>query len=402
MFVLCAAAFDVLLAWLIWRMAAQAHAYRALATIERGVARDWPSVAIVVPARDEADVIERCLRGLLDQDYPTDRLSIRLVDDGSSDATAAIALAAAGADPRFQLIRGGALKQNWTGKAYACSQGASAAGDADYLCFIDADTVARPSLIRSAVVHALDRAIAMISLEPFQELGSVLERLVFPCGLYLIAASQDVRAINDPESDAASANGQFLLVERDAYERIGGHGAVRGEICEDTALARRIKAAGLRFELLGAERLIATRMYREAGALWRGLAKNATALGGGSRRTVLIAGAGFSIVVTGVALATLAGLRLLTNETSANLAGCVLALLGASAMIGLHVAGARHFRIPLIYGLLFPIGYALAFILALDSARLQWLGRVEWKGRTYATPPPGPFARSPRRRVRRS
>lgn len=394
-----AIAFDLLLAWLIRRMVRQASAYGRLPACGEVAARDWPSVAVIVPARNEADVIERCLSGLLRQNYPADRLRIWLVDDGSEDATAPLATALAGRDPRFTLIRGGELPAGWTGKCHACVQGALAAGAVDYLCFIDADTQAKPDLLRAAVSHVLAGGVAMLSLEPFQELGGLLERLVMPCGLYLAAAAQNISAFNDPDSDKAGANGQFILISRSAYRRLGGHGAVREEVSEDTALARRAKQARLRFALLGGEHLIQTRMYRDPAALWHGLTKNATVMGGGPLRTVLIAGAGFAMAVGAPLLAACAVLQFRSEPSLRHGIAALLALAGLGAGIGLHLAGTRHFRIPLVYGLLFPAGYGLALLIALESARQAWSGRVHWKGRSYAMPrmppPPRPARETP-------
>jgi chlorobactene glucosyltransferase len=378
-----AIAFDLVLAWMIARMVRQARAYTGVGPAETGAVRDWPRVAVIVPARDEADVVRACIAGLLAQDYPAERLSICLVDDGSRDGTSAIALAAAGGDRRFRLVRGAALPEGWTGKSFACHQGAARALAADYLCFMDADTVAEPGLIRAGVAHAQDHGTHMLSLEPFQVLAGALERLIIPCGLYLVAASQDMRRINSPHDSTAAANGQFILIRRDAYDAVGGHAAVRGEICEDSALAGRVKRAGLRFALHGAEGLVRARMYRDGRSLWTGLSKNATVLGGGPVRTVLIAGAGFLFVAAALVLAALCGIGLADGASIDTVAPVAVLLCGLLAMIGLHLAGTRHFRIPPLYGLLFPIGYALTFALALDSARLAFLGRVRWKGRTY-------------------
>lgn len=391
MLLLAAGLFDAALAWAILRMVRQARLYRSLAAPDdraQQESRDapqggWPRVAIVVPARDEADVIGRCVGGLLGQDYPRDRLSVILVDDGSSDGTADVARAAAGDDPRFRIVPATTLPRGWTGKSHACALGAHEAGDADWLCFMDADTCAAPALIRAAVDHALTSGTGLLSLEPFQELGTPAERLVMPCGLYLVAATQDHAAVNAPDSGAAAANGQFLLFSRDAYARVGGHAAVRSEVCEDLALARLAKRAGLRFELLGAERLVSTRMYRDARQLWHGLSKNVTALGGGPARTVLIAGGGLLMATAAFVLAGCAAARFASGASdAASVSALVLAFCGLFAALGLHVAGARHFGIPMVYGVIFPLGYALAFALALNAARLARLGRVRWKDRT--------------------
>jgi chlorobactene glucosyltransferase len=225
--------------------------------------------------------------------------------------------------------------------------------------------------------------IDMLSLGPAQVLGSWAERLVMPCGFFLIAASQDIDCLNTPERPEASANGQFLLFRTGAYCAIGGHAAVRGEICEDTALARRAKHHGLRFALLGAERLIRVRMYRDARALWSGLSKNVSELGGGAATTVGIAAAGLALTT---AIPVCTGLALYAWLNHASVVSALAAgssVAGFLALLGLHAAGTRHFGIPFGYAFSFPAGYAACLLLALNGARVVRYGGASWKGRCY-------------------
>ncbi len=221
-------------AWLLWRAVRQFGLYQTLRPAPAGQ-DDLPDLAVIVPARNEAARIGRCLRGLLAQDYPTERLRIIVVDDNSTDGTAALVGRIAAEDARVVLIHGRPPPPGWAGKPHACAQGADAAG-AGRLCFLDADTVPRPALMRTAVLAARERGIDLLSLEPFQELGGFAERLIIPSGMFLIAFTQDPSRVNDPTLPDATANGQFLLFRREAYEAVGGFAAVRDEICEDRAL----------------------------------------------------------------------------------------------------------------------------------------------------------------------
>src|SRR5581483_9446052 len=133
-----------------------------------------------------------------------------------------------------------------------------------------------PALLRAAVGEALRRRVDLLSLEPRQELVTLWERLVIPAGLFVLAFLRDFRSLNDPASPQAAANGQFILIRRAVYDRIGGHAAVRDAICEDRALAQAAKDAGCSVALLGAATLARTRMYRNLPALWEGLRKNST------------------------------------------------------------------------------------------------------------------------------
>src|SRR5581483_10526369 len=138
-----------------------------------------------------------------------------------------------------------------------------------------------PALLRAAVGEALRRRVDLLSLEPRQELVTLWERLVIPAGLFVLAFLRDFRSLNDPASPQAAANGQFILIRRAVYDRIGGHAAVRDAICEDRALAQAAKDAGCSVALLGAATLARTRMYRNLPALWEGLRKNSTETLGG-------------------------------------------------------------------------------------------------------------------------
>ncbi len=141
-----------------------------------------PSLNVVLPVRNEATNIERCLAGLMAQTYPSERLNILVVDDNSTDETAALVRRVAESDPRVRLMEAGPLPSGWTGKSHACWRGALA-GQSEWLCFVDADTVAAPALLSTALALAQDRAIDLLSLFPFVELDSFWERLIFPAGL---------------------------------------------------------------------------------------------------------------------------------------------------------------------------------------------------------------------------
>src|SRR5581483_729614 len=222
--------------------------------------QDAPSVTVIIPARNEARNIFQCVSSLREQNYPEEKRNIIVVDDNSEDETSALASKAARSDSRIKLIQGSKLPSGWMGKPFACWQGAQLA-ESDWLCFIDADTTASPALLATAISTAQIRNLDMLSLEPFQVLGSFWERLIIPAGFVLLAFQQDVRKTNDPDNPEAVANGQFILIRRDVYRKLGGHASVRTQVTEDTALAQAVKNTGGRLALLGAEQLIQTRMY---------------------------------------------------------------------------------------------------------------------------------------------
>ena len=268
-------AWAALVLYLLARALRQFGAYRA-ARLSPARLLDAPrAVAVVVPVRNEIANIGPCLAGLSAQSGLSERLTITVVDDGSDDGTTAAAARAADADDRIKVIDAGPLPSGWAGKPHACWRGAAAAA-APWLCFVDADVRAEPGLLAAALTAAAALDADLLSLHPRQELGSFWERVIIPAGLLSLACAKRF----DPAS-ADVVNGQVLLVRRDAYFRVGGHAAVRAEICEDKALALRMREAGFSLRVLSAEDFAATRMYRGLRSLWQGFSKNAAdALGG--------------------------------------------------------------------------------------------------------------------------
>ena len=370
-----------IVAWLILRALRQRGLLQPLEGAAPPAAA--PDVAVVVPARDEAANIERCLQALLAQTYPAEHLRILVVDDHSTDATAALAQGLAAGHPQIELLASPPLPQGWTGKSHACWIGAGVGAAVEWLCFLDADVRAEPALLASALAAAASERLDLLSLAPRQELGSFAERLIMPCGLYLLAFCQDLRKLQAHRGADATATGQFMLVRRRAYGAVGGHAAVRREICEDLALARRLKRSGHRVLLRDGSRFLSTRMYTGWDTLWPGIAKNLVEMLGGPLSTIVTALAAVTLAWAVWLIPLADGLSCARGSTQ----GCIAmvpALAAALAAFGLHLAGTAYFRIPLWYGLLFPLGYTAGALMAADSVRWRWRGRVGWKGRVYS------------------
>jgi chlorobactene glucosyltransferase len=247
---------------------------------------------------------------------------------------------------------------------------------------MDADVKAHPAALACAVASAREGRIDLLSLLPKQELHSFAERLILPCGLYVLGFSQNVSKTQSPHSNDATATGQFMLFRREAYEAIGGHAAVQECICEDVELARLMKRKGYRVLLQDGTKVLTTRMYTGWKTLWPGIAKNLCDMLGGPVRTTAIGGTAVAMAWGAVLLPVFAW----TGCTDGSQAACIAAVpatLGAAAALGLHIAGALHFGIPAWYGLLFPLGYSIGALIALDSVRCKLARRVRWKGRVY-------------------
>lgn len=343
-----------------------------------------PALLVIVPARNEAANIAPCIDGLSRQTYPRSRLEVRIVDDDSSDDTETIARAAASGHERFSVIASPPLPPGWVGKPHACWTGATLAlgEQAEWLCFIDADVVAEPELLLSAIRQAEAQSLDLLSLAPRQILQTWSERLVLPCGLYCLAFSRDLKKLQSERSPDTTVTGQFLLIRGRAYSATGGHEAVSNAICEDVALARRVKQLGGRVALLGGADLLSSRMYRNWSSLRTGLAKNMFETFGGTARMICTATAALLLAWAALAVPLIdaSGCR---NGAPIACDALGLAIPSSAIAFALHFFGARFFRIPLWYGFLFPLGYSLGAIIAAESVMCRIRGRVTWKERIY-------------------
>jgi chlorobactene glucosyltransferase len=381
--VLLSCAWLAVVAGLILRALHQRNLFEAI-TISPPPTRDAPRVGFIIPARDEEHNIAPCLGSLFVQDYPADGFSVLVVDDHSSDRTVSIAKGFAQRQPQLRVLSCPPLPPQWIGKSHACWIGARAvSADTEWLCFLDADVQTEPALLASAIVTATTDDLDLLSLSPRQRLGSFAERLVIPCGLYVLAFCQDLRKLQSHQSHQVTATGQFMLIRRSVYEAVGGHFAICTAICEDVALAGLIKRAGGRVALRDGRHLLASRMYTGWRTLWPGLAKNLVDMLGGPVFAITTALAATALAWAAYVIPLATALSCGGSVT----AGC-LALLPASAgsvaIFGLHVAGASYFGVPLWYGFLFPVGYTAGALMSVDSVRRRLSGRIKWKGRIYS------------------
>jgi chlorobactene glucosyltransferase len=381
---LFSSAWLVIVSWLIARAIAQRGLLPGIAISSPPSREEAPSIAVIVPARDEATNIARCLNSMIAQDYPAARLSVLVVNDHSVDDTAAIVDDFANEDPRIALLQSPPLPPRWTGKSHACWIGARAIlPDCEWLCFIDADVWGHDNLLSSAMATALAKDLDLLSLAPRHELGSFAERLMLPCGLIVVSFLQDLNQVQARSGDGVTATGQFMLIRRGAYEAVGGHAAVCTAICEDLEFARRLKQSGRSVLLMGGAEVLSARMYTGWRTLWPGLAKNTVDTLGGPVTTLVVAFAAVALGWAAVLIPLIDAAALARGVDYAWLA-LALALAGSAAALGLHVAATFYFRIPFWYGSLFPLGYTASAIMAVDSVRRRLGGGVIWKGRIYS------------------
>jgi len=218
-----------------------------------------PAVAVIVPARNEEAAIDGCLRRVLEQDYPA--LEVLLIDDRSEDATVAIAQRLAQSDPRLSIHRIDQLPSGWLAKSHALWSGSQTI-EAEWLLFIDADCAMHPAAVRTAVAEAGMRSADGLTLWPRNAAVTFWEHLLIPLCAGIIAlwygTAEAARAPRRP----AFANGQFLLIRRSAYLRMGGHSVVRRAIIEDIALAEQARAEGIHIHVASGRDLVDVRMYQ--------------------------------------------------------------------------------------------------------------------------------------------
>lgn len=336
-----------------------------------------PLVTVCIPARNEARVIADCVRALLTQSYPA--LELLILDDGSTDGTAAIALAAAEGDERLRVIAGEALPDGWLGKNWACQQMGDAAGG-ELLIFSDADVHWEPQAVAALVAEAQRTRADLLTVWPTQMTITWGERLVVPLMALVILGYLPALAVHHiPLAAFAAANGQCLCFRRRAYAQIGGHAAVRARIIEDIALARLVKRAGLRLRTADGAGLIGCRMYSSWAEVRDGYAKNIIAGYGGVAGLLL--GTLFHWAVFLLpwlwGLAALGGAVPVSPPQAAGIAGiCALG-------IGVRALTAAVTRQRVVDALGMPLSALLMTRIAAQA--LYWRARyggVRWKGRT--------------------
>ncbi len=342
-----------------------------------------PRVSVIIPARDEARNIARCL-GSLRETALTD-IEFIVVDDHSTDDTAAIARATAAGDPRVRITTPPPLPPDWFGKQWACQHGASLASGT-YLLFTDADTWHSPDALPRAIAALEAREADLLSVAGEQELGSFWEKVVQPVMFLALFAwfggMEAVSRTTDPRRKIA--NGQYILVRRETYEAMQGHAPVRGYVAEDLMLAQRWTADGRRVHLVVGQDQLRVRMYQSLREIAAGWGKNIWA---GGRH---LAGPTWAwpLLRLLLPLAPLVGaLPLLLL-----LAGLVGLLspwwtsVGAWATLyqtGVWLPLYAFTRLRPGWALLYPLG---CLVTAGIFARAAWRGaRTEWKGRSYTS-----------------
>jgi hopene-associated glycosyltransferase HpnB len=327
----------------------------------------WPSVVAVVPARDEADVIGRTVASLMRQDYKGS-FKVIVVDDQSSDGTGDAARAL-GCD----VLSGAPRPAGWTGKLWAVRQGVAAAGTPDYLWLTDADIAHTPNNLSKLVARAEQSKLALTSLMAKLHCGNAAERLLIPAFVFFFDMLYPFGWVNDPKNKMAAAAGGCMLVRREALERAGGIDAIKGEIIDDCAMGRLMKAQGPIWLGL-TDRSASLRPYSFAD-IRKMVARSAYAQL--SYSPLLLLGTVLGMVLVYLA-APIAAIFAQGPAQTAGIAAWALMTIAFAPML-------RFYRLSPVLGLALPLIGALYTAFTIDSAIQHWRGRGGmWKGRAQA------------------
>jgi glycosyltransferase involved in cell wall biosynthesis len=340
-------------------------------------------LTVIVPARDEEDCLAACIESLVSQSEEIFELGkdweLIVVDDHSRDRTGEIARSFAG----VTVMEAGKLEQGWTGKANAVWTAARRARGR-WLLFTDADTVHEPGSLRRAIHEAERHKVGMLSYSPRQVVSGLAQRALMPLIFSELALAYPPAKVSDPAQRIAAANGQFLLIEREAYRRLGGHATVADKVLEDVELAfvAKRRRVGLRFRY--AADAVAARMYRSTNAMVEGWSKNLALLFNNALLLALWRALDFFLLFgLPILAAELWNAKLAARSVEWLGAGWILALLWVRTLVRFYARVAKS-NFPFVDCLLAPLGLPLFVVLLYRSwFQHRVLKRVSWKGRSY-------------------
>lgn len=332
-------------------------------------------VSAIVPARNEEAVIAACVESLAMQ---REIAEVLVIDDQSSDRTAEIVRSLVAQNPKVRLLEATELPTGWVGKNNAVWIGAREARG-DWLLFTDADAVHAADSAARALSIAAENDAALVSFSPEQVMQSWYEKAVIPYVFTRLNSRFRFAEVNDPQNTVAAANGQFILIRRDAYDAVGGHAGIAGDVLEDVALAARAKSAGYRLWFGSGKGIVRVRMYRSFAAMWQGWKKNLYSLMGGNPKA---GGEEMGRALLPVLLVLLSAMIFGGIAKSVLLTTSLLALglVATWKIYGQELESIGFSRHLWAYGI--PGRILFAAVLR-ASYRNHLRGRLEWKGRAY-------------------
>jgi chlorobactene glucosyltransferase len=338
-------------------------------------------VSIILPVRNQASTASECVDSLVELDYPAKEIIV--VDGSSTDGTRDILRSFYS---KIKLVEEEPLPQGWVGKNWACHLGYKQA-TGDLLLFTDGDSVHSRDSLTKTVNFLQDTKADLVTLAPAAILRTFWEKLLQPPIFWLIMMFVGGKWVNDDNKPRwALGNGQYMLFRREAYDKVGGHYAVRDRISEDYSLGRLVKAQGLRLRMVTASDALGVRMYSSLPEIWRGWRKNFYSVSGNHplfravyRLVFLFAFLVLPFIVLGygtyLAPGNVLNIYLLTGVFMA-----VFLWLGVIILD-------RSIRVSPLYALLLPVAISLYIGIGIDSTVRGALGLgFSWKGRVYGKP----------------
>jgi hopene-associated glycosyltransferase HpnB len=354
------------------------HASVRDATSIAGVPGAWPAVAVVIPARNESNYIERSVTSLLRQDY-RGPLTIVVVDDDSEDGTGAVATDAAAGDGRLRVVRTTGPAAGWTGKLWAVSQGIAAAeaSHPEYLMLTDADIEHMPDTVSRLVARSVNGRFVLTSLMAKLRCVSLAEKCHVPAFIYFFQMLYPFAWVSRADSSTAAAAGGCMLVRADALAKVGGIASIRGALIDDCSLAAKLKTVGPIWLGL-TNRVHSIRPYPAFADVARMVSRSAYS----QLRYSLLA-----LIATTLGMAITFVVPPILGLFASGLPR-YLGLLAWAAMSLSFVPTLRYYRLSPIWSLALP-GIALLYMsYTLQSAYQHFRRRGgQWKGRVHADAP---------------
>ena len=338
-------------------------------------------VSACVPARNEEAVIANCVGDILAQEH-SGLSELILVDDCSDDATSDRALAEAGNDPRLRIIEGDGPPPGWMGKSAACWR-AQQEASGEWLLFVDADVRLHPRALSVALASAQHYGADMVSWLGQLTTKSFWEHVLMPFIGDFIALASPLKKVNDPAEDDCLANGQFILIRRSAYDRVGGHEAIRESVIDDVSLSRAVKhheSGELRYVLLHSFGLMDVRMYDSLSGVWAGFSKNFYAAAKQQTGWMLV-GMGFILTTSVLPFVALA-----CSTAWGEVEVARASALATASVLSFRFATKKLIPAPGWSLILHPVAALVTTAIMLNST-LQGLGLrrpARWKGRSVS------------------
>jgi len=341
--------------------------------------RDFPTVSILVPVRNEERSIGGCIQSLLEQNYPS--YEVIALDDQSSDGTFAILEQIAGSQPRLKVLVGTPPPGGMSGKNWACAQLADQS-QGDLLLFTDADTVFKPQSLRLIVSTMLSQKADLLTGFPRQNVYTWGEKLLVPFFSWAVLCFIPLWVAYQVRLPAlSSAVGQMMLFRREVYQKIGGHENLGAVIVDDLVLARRIKAAGWRWRVMNVTDLITCRMYHGHREAFDGFAKNLFACFDFHLSIFLFVFIWLTVLFLEPLIVLVA---LLLGFVPTTVITELVVCIGLSVLLWLIPY--IELGVPAYLGFIYPITTLANVVVAFQSLRLSMTGRLSWKDRTLNRP----------------